>query len=89
VLARYHSVRFMVVAPSSTLDGASASGDNVTIEQRDPQELWEAVGSVPEGAEALNPAFDVTPADLIDALVTEGGVAAPPSSAAIARLRTS
>jgi methylthioribose-1-phosphate isomerase len=88
VLARHHGVRFMVVAPSSTLDGASACGDDVAIEQRDPQELWEAAGSMPEGAEALNPAFDVTPADLIDALVTEGGVAAPPSSAAIARLRT-
>jgi methylthioribose-1-phosphate isomerase len=86
VLARHHEVRFMVVAPSSTLDQATASGDEVPIEQRDPGELWEAAGGSPPGADALNPAFDVTPAGLVDALVTERGVAAPPSAAAIEAL---
>jgi methylthioribose-1-phosphate isomerase len=86
VAARHHGVRFMVVAPSSTLDLATPNGDEVPIEQRDPAEIWEAAGGIPPGAEALNPAFDVTPAELIDALVTERGVAAPPSTAAIAKL---
>lgn len=86
VLARHHGVRFMVVAPSSTLDAATPSGDDVPIEQRDPEELWEAAGGAPQGAVALNPAFDVTPAVLVDALVTERGVAAPPTAAEIARL---
>jgi methylthioribose-1-phosphate isomerase len=86
VLARHHGVKFMVVAPTSTLDPATPSGDEVPIEQRDPNEIWEAAGGIPPGAEALNPAFDVTPAELIDALVTERGVAAPPSQAAISAL---
>jgi methylthioribose-1-phosphate isomerase len=86
VLAQHHGVRFMVVAPTSTLDTATPSGDRVPIEQRDPAEIWEAAGAVPPGANALNPAFDVTPAELVDVLVTERGVAAPPSGAAIASL---
>lgn len=86
VLARHHGVRFMVVAPSSTLDAATPSGDEVPIEKRDPREIWAAAGGPTPGAEAFNPAFDVTPAELVDALVTERGVAAPPSAAAIATL---
>jgi methylthioribose-1-phosphate isomerase len=86
VLARHHGVRFMVVAPSTTLDAATACGDDVPIEQRDPDEIWEAAGGAPPGASAQNPAFDVTPAELVDALVTERGVAMPPDEAAIARL---
>ena len=84
--ARHHGVRFMVVAPSSTIDLATPDGDAVTIEQRDPHEIWQAAGGVPAGAEALNPAFDVTPAGLIDALVTEKGIVTPPSADAIAAL---
>jgi len=86
VAARHHGVRFMVAAPSSTLDPRTATGDEVDIEQRDPAEIWAAAGGVPNGAEALNPAFDVTPAALIDALVTERGVAAPPLGAALEAL---
>ena len=86
VVARHHGVRFMVAAPSSTLDVATASGDGVVIEQRDPGEIWEAAGGAPAGAEADNPAFDVTPAGLVDALVTERGVASPPGRAAIEAL---
>jgi methylthioribose-1-phosphate isomerase len=86
VLARHHGVRFMVVAPSSTLDVATASGDDVIIEQRDAAELWEAAGAVTPGAEAENPAFDVTPAELVTVLVTERGILSPPSQAGIAQL---
>jgi methylthioribose-1-phosphate isomerase len=86
VLARHHGVRFMVVAPSSTLDVATASGDDVIIEQRDAAELWEAAGAVTPGAEAENPAFDITPAELVTALVTERGILSPPSQAGIAQL---
>jgi len=86
VLARHHGVRFMVVAPSSSLDLATESGNDVAIEQRDAGEIWEAAGGVPTGADALNPAFDVTPADFVDVLVTERGIAAPPTRAAIAGL---
>jgi methylthioribose-1-phosphate isomerase len=86
VTARHHGVRFMVAAPGSTLDLATPSGDAVEIEQRDPGEIWAAAGGAPQGAAAMNPAFDVTPAELVDALVTERGVAAPPSRASIAAL---
>jgi len=86
VAARHHGVRFMVVAPSSTIDLATPDGDAVPIEQRDPQELWAAAGGAPAGAEALNQAFDVTPASLVDALVTEKGVVMSPSATAIAEL---
>jgi len=86
VNARHHGVRFMVVAPTSTLDGATACGDDVPIEQRDPEELWEAAGGLPAGAAAANPAFDVTPAGLVDALVTERGVAIPPDKDSVTEL---
>ena len=86
VAARYHGVRFMVVAPTSTLDMGVPDGDSVCIEQRDAGEVWAAAGGRTPGAEAHNPAFDVTPAGLVDALVTERGVATPPSKAAIAAL---
>jgi methylthioribose-1-phosphate isomerase len=86
VAARYHGVSFMVVAPSSTLDPATPDGEQIPIERREPGEIWAAAGSAPDGAEADNPAFDVTPAGLVDVLVTERGVAAPPSGAAIAAL---
>lgn len=86
VAARHHGVGFMVVAPTSTLDAATPSGDAVTIEERDQEELWQAAGGAPDGATAANPSFDVTPAELVDALVTERGVATPPDTAAVARL---
>lgn len=86
VAARHHGVRFMVVAPSSTLDLDTPDGDSVPIEQRDPGEIWAAAGGRTPGADAQNPAFDVTPAELVDALVTERGIAAPPSAGSIAAL---
>ena len=85
ITAKHHGVRFMVVAPSSTVDMATVSGEHIEIELRDPAELL-AIGGrrvVVEGAEAWNPVFDVTPASLIDAIVTERGVIARPDVAAM------
>lgn len=80
VLARHYGVRMMVVAPSSTVDGRLASGAEIDIEQRDPAEIWRAAGleRVPAGFDAWNPVFDITPADLIDCIVTERGAHFPP-----------
>jgi methylthioribose-1-phosphate isomerase len=82
IAARHHGVKFMVVAPSSTVDMATASGDDIEIELRDAAELLSVAGRriVVEGAEAWNPVFDVTPADLIDAIVTERGVIEHPTA---------
>lgn len=80
VLARHHGLRCMVVAPSSTVDANLDSGRAITIEERDPDEIWGAAGlvSVPEGFAAWNPVFDITPAELIDCIVTEQGAHFPP-----------
>jgi methylthioribose-1-phosphate isomerase len=88
VAARYHGVRFMVVAPTSTVDMRIASGADIPIEQRAAEELL-TLGGQPvaaAGAEVWNPSFDVTPAALVDALVTERGVVLAPDGAKIARL---
>lgn len=76
VLARHHNIGFMVVAPSSTVDMALASGNGIPIEERDGIELREIRGVplAPAGVDVFNPVFDVTPASLIDAIVTEKGV---------------
>ena len=81
IAARHHGVKFMVVAPSSTVDMATASGDDIDIELRDPAELLGVSGkrTVIDGAEAWNPVFDVAPASLIDAIVTEKGVILNPT----------
>ena len=83
IAARHHGVRFMVVAPSSTVDMGTADGDAIEIEQRDPGELLGVGGvrTVAEGIAAWNPVFDVTPAGLIDAIVTERGVVERPDAA--------
>lgn len=74
IAARHFDVPFYVAAPTSTIDASIASGKDVTIEMRDSSEvLPEPI----EGVEVLNPAFDVTPAGLIDAIITERGVFAP------------
>jgi methylthioribose-1-phosphate isomerase len=82
VAARYHGVRFMVVAPTATVDMSVASGADIPIEQRAAEELL-TLGGQPvaaAGAEAWNPSFDVTPATLVDALVTERGVVLAPDA---------
>ena len=88
ISARHHGLKFMVVAPSSTVDMATASGADIEIELRSPDELFAYAGqrTVVEGARAWNPVFDVTPADLIDAIVTERGVVERPDAARMAAL---
>jgi methylthioribose-1-phosphate isomerase len=83
IVARHHGVKFMVVAPASTVDMSTASGKDIEIEMRDPAELLAHAGqrTVVDGAVAWNPVFDVTPAGLIDAIVTERGVIEAPDAA--------
>jgi methylthioribose-1-phosphate isomerase len=83
VLAQYHDLPFYVAAPLSTVDFSLASGDLIPIEQRDPKEVaelgnWARCPVVPEEANIYNPAFDVTPAELVTAIITEAGVARAP-----------
>lgn len=82
VLARHHGVRFMVAAPTSTIDMAVVSGADIPIEERDPDEVLACGGKRlgPEGVGARNPVFDVTPAELVDVIVTEKGVVENPTA---------
>ncbi len=88
VNARHHGVRFMVVAPTTTVDMQIANGADIPIENRDPAEVLALGGQriAAAGAEAWNPAFDVTPAELIDVIVTERGVVERPNAAKMAAL---
>ena len=81
--AKHFGVKFMVVAPSTTVDMETATGAEIEIELRDPKELLEYAGvrAVAQGVDAWNPVFDVTPAGLIDAIVTEKGVVERPDPA--------
>lgn len=85
VLAHRHEVPFYVVAPTSTIDPALRSGQEIPIEERDPREVLQLreVPLAPAGACARNPAFDITPHELITAIVTERGVLRPPLERAI------
>jgi len=85
VLASENNIPFYVAAPTSTLDLSLASGDDIPIEQRSPDEIT-SVGSqavAPAGVEAKNPAFDVTPNEYVTAIITENGVARPPYTASL------
>ncbi|MEU5613533.1 S-methyl-5-thioribose-1-phosphate isomerase [Streptomyces sparsogenes] len=101
VLARYHHVPFVVVAPTSTVDLGTADGASIEIEQRPGHEVTDitvpyapAAGAqagtgipvAPLGTQAYNPAFDVTPPELVTALVTEAGVVSPVTGDGIAEL---
>jgi methylthioribose-1-phosphate isomerase len=85
VLARYHDVPFYVAAPTSTVDLATPTGADIAIEERDPAEVTSALGVdlAEAGTPAANPAFDVTPAELITAIVTERAVLRPPYGPAL------
>ncbi|HEX8748753.1 MAG TPA: S-methyl-5-thioribose-1-phosphate isomerase [Pyrinomonadaceae bacterium] len=88
VLARQHDIPFYVAAPISTIDMAITSGEQIPIEERDAREVTH-VGSqqlAPEGVEVHNPAFDVTPHELITAIITDKGVARPPYVESLRRL---
>jgi methylthioribose-1-phosphate isomerase len=84
IAAAHHGVPFVVVAPSSTVDESLATGADIVIEERAADELTDFGGLrvAPEGAAVFNPAFDVTPAALITAVVTEHGVRTPSADAA-------
>lgn len=91
VAARHHGLKFMVVAPRCTIDTTLACGKDIPIEMRSPQEILALNGQdvAAAGADAWNPAFDITPADLIDVLVTEKGVVFKPTAEKIAQLMRS
>lgn len=80
VLAKHHRIPFVVVAPSSTVDAQTPTGDSIPIEQRDASEVTHLAGKrvAAAGAMVFNPAFDVTPAALITHIVTEEAVLVPP-----------
>ncbi len=86
VLARAHGIPFYVAAPASTFDLSLSTGAEIPIEERDPREITHPLGRriAPEGIAAYNPAFDVTPAELITAIVCERGVIRPVTRSAIA-----
>ncbi|MGQ0649275.1 MAG: S-methyl-5-thioribose-1-phosphate isomerase [Gemmatimonadaceae bacterium] len=76
VLARHHGIPFYVAAPTSTIDPATATGADIVIEQRDGHEVTRPFGIsiAPAGAAVHNPAFDITPAELVTAIITDRGV---------------
>ena len=80
ILAAYHGIPFYVAAPTSTFDFALGSGAEIPIEHRDPREITHSFGwqTAPDGIDVYNPAFDVTPASLIDGFITERGVIRAP-----------
>jgi methylthioribose-1-phosphate isomerase len=79
LLAAAHEIPFYVAAPSSTFDLSIANGSQIPIEQRDPREITHGFGraTAPEGIQVYNPAFDVTPAGLINGIICEKGVITP------------
>src|SRR5580698_6433549 len=89
VLARRHKVPFYVAAPLSSIDLDCASGAQIPIEQRAAKEISEFAGKqvTPKGVAVFNPAFDVTPAELVTAIITERGVAYPPFIKSLAKLK--
>ncbi|MCK4951360.1 MAG: S-methyl-5-thioribose-1-phosphate isomerase [Gammaproteobacteria bacterium] len=88
VAAHHHDVQFMVVAPTSTIDMSLMDGDDIPIESRQSDEILYVSGYrvAADGAEAWNPVFDVTPAKLVSAIVTENGVVQAPDAEKMANL---
>jgi methylthioribose-1-phosphate isomerase len=88
VLAKEHGIPFYVAAPLSTVDFETADGSGIPIEQRDAKEVTHIAGRqmVPDGVGVENPAFDVTPAKYVTAIVTERGIARAPYSESLRRL---
>ncbi|HEX5876467.1 MAG TPA: S-methyl-5-thioribose-1-phosphate isomerase [Pyrinomonadaceae bacterium] len=90
VLAREHGVPFYVAAPLTTLDLSLASGEEIPIEERDATEITHIRNHqlAPDGVQVHNPAFDVTPHELITAIITDKGVARPPFVKSLKKLAT-
>jgi methylthioribose-1-phosphate isomerase len=88
VLARAHDIPFYVAAPLSTIDLDTPDGSRIPIEERGDREVTHVGGArvTPEGAHVRNPAFDVTPAEYVSAIVTERGIARPPYPASLVAL---
>ena len=88
VLAKEHDIPFYVAAPLSTVDFETSDGSGIPIEQRDGKEVTHIAGRqmVPDGVEVENPAFDVTPAKYVTAIVTERGIARAPYGESLRRL---
>jgi len=80
VLAHHHGISFYVAAPTSTIDFALHSGDDIPIEERSHDEVTHIDGKriCPEGVRIVNPSFDVTPSELVSAIITEKGIVRPP-----------
>jgi methylthioribose-1-phosphate isomerase len=88
VLAKEHKIPFYVAAPISTFDPKLTSGEEIPIEERSPEEVKNCFGCqvAPEGSDALHLGFDVTPAELIDAIITERGIVEKPNEEKIRKL---
>lgn len=88
VLARAHNIPFYIAAPSSTFDLELDTGDKIPIEERKSEEITHGFGkqTAPDGVEVYNPAFDVTPADYIQAIITEKGIVQPVNRENIAKM---
>jgi methylthioribose-1-phosphate isomerase len=88
ILAKEHGIPFYVAAPWSTIDVNTAHGDLIPIEQRNPREVTHSNGvqMTPDGVGVENPAFDVTPAKYVTAIITERGILRAPFTESIARL---
>ena len=89
ILAHYHQIPFYVAAPLSTFDYTLTSGDQIPIEERDPQEItriWNQLDISVPGAKGWNPAFDVTPAKFVSGIITEEGILYPPFEKSIKQL---
>jgi methylthioribose-1-phosphate isomerase len=80
IAAKFHGVPFYVAVPFSTIDASLPDGSGIPIEQRDPVEMTHVNGVrvAPEGVDVINPAFDVTPGELVTGFITERGVLRPP-----------
>ena len=88
IAAKYNNVPFYVAAPMSTIDRSTPSGADIEIEERDADEVGAIDGQpvTPPGVDVYNPAFDVTPAELITGIITEKGIVRPPYSRNLAKL---
>jgi len=87
-LAKMHRIPFIVACPTSTLDLSLGAGDEIPIEQRDPHEVTHGFGrqTAPDGVRVYNPAFDVTPGELVTAVVTERGIVRAPYGPGLAAI---
>ncbi|MDH5637562.1 MAG: S-methyl-5-thioribose-1-phosphate isomerase, partial [Nitrospinota bacterium] len=90
VLAKRHNIPFFVTAPMSTIDFNVSTGEDIPIEERNPNEVTHIMGHqqiAPDGVNVFNPAFDVTPNELVTAIITEKGVAYPPFTESLRKMK--